>query len=432
MFALLTTRRFGPLFGVQFLTAYNDNLFRFGLLFFLTYHLMPDDPAAAAQLVTLAGGLFILPFALFSGLAGQVADAVCKARAVRWIKSAEIIIMAFGVLALWLESIPFMFAVLFAMGTQSTFFGPIKYAVLPQYLRDEEITGGTALVEAGTYTAILTGQLSGGIVTPELLMTGVLCVAVIGWLASMTLPPAPPVHAAHPVQANIFASSWSVLRGVARIPYLLWAVIGISWFWMVGIVFTSLFIPLVRGTLVGTEGVANLFVAGFSIGVALGSLLIGRLLGSKVSVRFVPVALVVMAVAAGDLYLAVGSYTPRGTGLAAAADFLSQAQGWRILADLVFFSMGGGAYIVPLYAVLMTRSDAAERARTIAGNNILNSVFMVVGALGASAMLSALDVAQVLLIAGVGNLLMIWPMLRLKRRLALADIRAPALEETAV
>ncbi|MBZ6377604.1 MULTISPECIES: MFS transporter [Pacificimonas] len=427
MIALLATRRFGPLFGVQFLTAFNDNLFRFGLLFYLTYGLMAERPDAAAQLVTLAGGLFILPFALFSGLAGQIADAVCKARAVRWIKLAEIGVMAFGVWALWIGSIPFMLVVLFFMGLQSTFFGPIKYAILPQHLNDTEITGATALIEAGTYTAILTGQLSGGIVTADQLMVAVIGVAALGILASWPLPPAPPVVSPPPtINWNPLTSNWRVLKALWRTPYLWSAAVCGSWFWLVGIVFTTLFIPLVRGTIGGTEGVANLFVATFSVGVAIGSLVIGRLLGPRITARSLPWSMLLMSLAAVDLYFAIGTFGTASGPLLSSADFLQLPQGIRMLVDLLVFSMAGGSYIVPLYAILVARSDAADRSRTIAAYNIMNSLFMVVGALGAGLLLTlGLEVAEVLLLAGALNLLMLFPAWRLERQLVAAAGQVP-------
>ncbi|MEE4349093.1 MAG: MFS transporter [Pacificimonas sp.] len=428
MIQLLSTRRFGPLFAVQFLTAYNDNLFRFGLLFYLTYGLMVNEPDAAAQLVTVAGGLFILPFALFSGLAGQIADAVCKARTIRIIKIAEIVIMGFGVWALWLQSVPFMLFVLFCRGLQSTFFGPIKYAILPQHLKDSEITGGTALIEAGTYTAILTGQLSGGIVTPEILMVGVIVVAAVGIAGAWAVPAAPPVVKAPCINWNPFVSSWHVLRRLYEVRALWYAALCGSWFWLLGIVFTTLFIPLVRGTIGGTEGVANLFVACFSIGVAIGSLAIGRYLGPRITAKTLPLSMLLMSVAAIDLYFAIHAYADARVSeeLVSAMTFLAAPEAWRIAVDLTAFAMAGGSLVVPLYAILVARSDAAERAKTIAAYNIMNSSFMVIGALGAGALLTAgLDVSEVLLAAGLVNLAVIWAAWKLNRLLQAAPHLPP-------
>ena len=433
MFALLGTRRFAPLFAVQFLGAFNDNLFRFGLLFLVTYSLLANDPARAAELVTLAGGLFVLPVALFSGLAGQVADAVCKARAIRWVKFAEILIMAAGVLAILANSIPAMFAVLFAMGLQSTFFGPLKYAIIPQHLRFAEIAGATALIEAGTYVAILSGQLSGGLVTRPLLVGGVLVVAVLGFLTSRAIPPAPPARAVQPIDWNPLTSSWTVLKHL-RASRVLWlaALVG-SWFWLLGIVFTTLFIPLVRGTLGGTEGVANIFVAAFSVGVALGSLLIGRWLRERVSAAPVPWALGIMTIAAVDLYFAIGGFLPLSLDLPAvapprlvtSATFLQGTGGIRILVDLMVFALAGGALIVPIYAVLMAHSALEDRAQIIAAYNILNSSAMVVGALGATALLTqGLSVREVLVLFSLGNLPVVF--------LALALVRAARRHPVAV
>ncbi|MBV7255793.1 MFS transporter [Pacificimonas sp. WHA3] len=431
MFALLTRRRFAPLFGALFLNAFNDNLYRTALLFLITYQIVADDPAAAAQLVTLSAGVFVAPYVLFSGLAGQVADAVDKAKAARRIKAFEILVMATGAASMWVGSVPLMLLVLFAMGLQSTFFGPIKYSLLPQHLSQKEVTGGTALVEAGTFLAVLTGQIVGGLITPDIAMAGIVVIAIIGWLVSRGIPDAPPQPGAHVIQINIFASSWGVLKYVAAERHLLLCVIGISWYWALGTVFTSLFIPLVKGALGGTEPVATLFLAAFSVGLAAGSLVIGKVLSGIVSARTLPVSLVLMSVAILDLYFSVSAIpSPApGAALAGPADFLASARNWRILGDLTLLAIGGGTFIVPLYTILQMRSDPAARARVIAGNNIVNCAFMMVGALGAGALLTAgMSEIEVLLLIGVINIAVVPLAVQLKRALVRFETEEEAAE----
>ncbi|MHB9880465.1 MFS transporter [Pacificimonas sp. ICDLI1SI03] len=423
MLKLLATRRFGPFFGVQYLGAFNDNLYRFGLLFLITYRLMADRPAEAAQLVTMASGLFILPFVLFSGLAGQVADAIDKARAVRAIKLAEIFIMLAGAAAMYLESIPAMFTVLFLMGLQSTFFGPIKYSILPQHLSHREITGGTSLIEAGTFVSVLTGQIVAGLISTQVAMAAIIMVAILGYFAARAVPPAPAVPGRHPISANIFGSTLAVLRHLFAYRHLWLSVLIGSWFWAVGVVFTTLFLPLVQNTLGGTERVATLFLIAFSIGVASGSLVIGRVLRGQVSARTLGVSLLLMAVVNVDLYFALRGFPAPGEPLRDVGAFLAIADSWRILVDLTLFAVGGGSFIVPVYTIMMTGSDPALRSRTIAANNILNALAMVIAAGSAGALLAlGLRVPEILLIGAGVSAAMIWPATLLKKTVQGMDL----------
>ncbi|MEM8826011.1 MAG: MFS transporter [Pseudomonadota bacterium] len=430
MFALIAKRRFGPLLGAIFLNAFNDNLYRTTLLFLITYRILATQPGEAAQLVALSAGLFVLPYVFFSGLAGQVADAVDKARAARTIKFCEILVMGAGITAITLESVPGMLAILFLMGLQSTFFGPVKYSLLPQHLRPEEVTGGTALVEMATFLAVLTGQIAAGLIAPQLAMAGIMVVAIGGWLLSLAIPPAPPAPGDHPVSWNIAASTVRVLAYVARVPALLWSAIGISWYWALGTVFTSLFIPLVKSQLGGTEPVATLFLAAFSIGMATGSLVIGKILAGTVTARTLAMSLVLMSLATLDLYFAVTSYVAPVGGLDGVQAFLARPAAWRVLIDLTVMAVGGGTLIVPLYTILQTRSAVAARARAIAGNNVLNTTAMVAAALTTQQLIGAgWREIDVLALFGGLNLVMILPMLALRRATAREDAAGPDLQE---
>jgi MFS family permease len=411
---LLGQRRFAPLFATQFLGAFNDNFYKTAMLFLITYTLLAGDTAAAAQWVTIAGGVFILPFFLFSALAGEIADAYDKARLVRIIKAAEIAIMLVGAAALTAGSIPLLLAVLFAMGLHSTFFGPIKYAILPQHLGARELLAGTGFVEAGTFIAILSGQVAGGLLATEASAWGIVAVAAAGYLTGRQVPSAPPV-ACRAVDWNVLAASLRITRDVVRDPQLGRAVLAVSWFWSVGAVFTSLFVPLVKGDLGGAETVATLFLTIFSVGIAVGSVTVARLLKGTVSVRYAPAAAVLMTLFIVELDFAIAAWPPADR-LVGVVPFASQPAAWRIMADLFGMSVAAGAFIVPLYALLQTASDPAARSRTIAANNIVNSGFMVAAALGASALLAAgLSVPEILLAVGLANLLIIIPCLKIHR-----------------
>jgi MFS family permease len=414
--SLLAARRFAPLFATQFLGAFNDNFYKTAMLFLITYRLLAGDTAASAEMVTIAGGVFILPFFLFSALAGQIADAYDKAKLIRIIKAAEIVIMLVGAAALSIGSVPLMMLVLFAMGLHSTFFGPIKYAILPQHLAPNELLTGTGLVEAGTFIAILAGQIAGGMLAAEVSAWGIVIVALVGYLSGRQVPAAPPSGEYRKIDWNIAASSLRITREVTADPELGRAVLAVSWFWSVGAVFTSLFVPLVKGEIGGTEAVATVFLTLFSIGVAAGSLTVARLLKGAVSVRYAPRAAALMTLFIGDLYFAIHAYDAPLGALHGLAEFIANPAAWRIMFDLFGMATAAGAFIVPLYALLQTASEPSVRARTIAANNIVNSGFMVAAALLSGALLRAgLDVPQILLAVGLANLLIIVPCIKIHR-----------------
>ncbi|MFZ4688443.1 MAG: MFS transporter [Polymorphobacter sp.] len=408
MLALLFSRRFGPLFVTQFLGAFNDNLFKTAFIFLVAFHLRSGDPAGAATLATVATGVFILPFMLFSGIAGEVADARDKADIARWVKVAEIAFMALGAAALALESEPLALAVIFLMGVHSTVFGPVKYAILPQYLPESELLLGTGLVEGATFVAILLGQAAGGLLPAGVAGPAAIGVAVAGWLASRFMPPAPPASMV-PIDWNPWRSSRRALGEALANRELRIATICISWFWALGAVYTSQFVPLAKNDLGGTEGVATLFLAVFSVGVAAGSAGVSRLLGGHISTRLSPWAGAVMALAGIDLFFA-----ERALGGAAGdvAAFLADPAGWRVFADLLVLAVAGGIFSVPLYGILQTATNPAGRARAIAANNILNAGFQVAAVLGIGIAINrGSGIPAVLTAAGLTVVLLV-PLLR--------------------
>jgi MFS family permease len=408
MLALILSRRFGPLFVTQFLGAFNDNLFKTAFIFLVAFHLKADDPAGAATLATVATGVFILPFMLFSGLAGEVADARDKAWIAQGVKLAEIVFMALGAVAMVLQSVPLALAVIFLMGVHSTVFGPVKYAILPQHLAENELLLGTGLVEGATFVAILLGQVSGGLLPAAWAGPVAVAVAALGWLASRFIPPAPPLSTL-PIDWNPLTSTRRALGEAFANSELRIATICISWFWALGAIYTTQFVPLARNDLGGSEGVATLFLAAFSIGIALGSAGVSRLTGGHISTRLAPWAGLAMALAGVDLYFAESAFHGQAGSV---ASFLADPRGWRVIADLGLLSVAGGIFSVPLYGVLQTATNDAGRARAIAANNIVNSAFQVGGVLAIGVAINrGAGVPVVLLGAGLTVLLLL-PLLR--------------------
>jgi MFS family permease len=408
MFALLRSRRFGPLFVTQFLGAFNDNLFKTALIFLVTFHLRAGDPAGAATLATVATGVFILPFMLFSGIAGSLSDARDKAAIARWVKHAEIGFMALGAVALALQSEPLALVVVFLMGVHSTVFGPMKYAILPQHLQADELLLGTGLVEGATFVAILLGQIAGGLLPTGVVGWAAIGVAVIGWGSARLIPPAPPSGDSR-IDWNPWRASKTALGHAFANSHVRIATIAISWFWALGAVYTSQFVPLAKNDLGGDEGVATLFLAAFSIGVALGSALVSRLLDHRVSARLAAPAGLVMALAGIDLFFAERAF---GGAAGDVKGFLADPRGWRLLADLTVLAIAGGIFSVPLYGILQTATAAGGRARAIAANNIVNSGFQVTAVLGIGVAINrGSGIPAVLLAAGLTVVLLI-PMLR--------------------
>ncbi|KUR75439.1 MFS transporter [Novosphingobium sp. FSW06-99] len=400
---LIRQRRFLPLFVTQLLGAFNDNLFKNAMLLFVVYSIYNSE-TQEARFSAIASGLFILPFFLLSALAGQLADMRDKARLIRIIKTCEVAIMLVGGTGLvmaWQHvsvgtvAIPLMLAALLAMGVHSAFFGPIKYAILPQHLHADEVLAGTGLVEAGTYLAILAGTILAGFIPVQWAALAVVLTALIGRVAAQSVPAAPPVHACLPIDYNVIRSSITLVRMTTRHPRVFLAICAISMFWTVGAVLFIQFPPLAKNVLCASKSVASLFLVIFSVGIAIGSVSINRLLDGKVSARYGPLAVMVMAGFIVAFDFVCRQWPLRGRGqLLDLLTFVHQPLAIPLLGTLLGIAVAGGMFVVPLYAFLTTVVDKAETSRTIAANNIVNSGAMVVGSLIAVG-LSAMGVAIV-------------------------------------
>lgn len=411
---LIKAQRFGPLFGTMFLGALNDNFYKTAMGVLIVFHL-GLSPGASSMLVTLGAGVFILPFLLFSAIAGQLSDGYDKAWVARTIKMAEILIMGFGAYALNHDSVTLLMLVLFLMGTHSTFFGPLKYSILPQHLGKDELLLGNALVEAGTFIAILIGTIVGGLADPKLAAIGVVAVAVAGFLFSLRIPVAPPPAPGLALNLNIFAETTELIRNAGRNRTILLSILGISWFWALGAVIIAQLPALGAQTIGGGQTVVTALLTCFSLGIGLGSLLISKLLGGKVSAKAAPVAALAMSLFLIDLFFSLTSYVPvLPDAQIARADpetligffeFVASHGSTRIMLGFLLLAVAGGAFIVPLYTLLQTQSGEHERSRTVAANNVVNAAFMVAASLIATALLGiGIGKPGILLVLGLANL----------------------------
>lgn len=383
---LLTSARFLPLFITQFFGAFNDNLFKNALVILVTYKIAANDSAYSAQLVNLAFGLFTLPTLLFSYLSGQLSDKIDRARVARWVKQAEILLAIIGSVGLYLNSIPVLLLALFGFGTHSAFFGPVKYAILPQHLKEEELITGNGYIEAGTFLAILGGTILGGVLIltsygTTLIAAFMTGLAMLGYLASRGIPSAPAPVPAMKLALNPFRETIAMIRYSSHRRDEFLCILGISWFWFIGALFLAQFSPFAKGILHADEHVVTLFLVAFSIGIAAGSLLCARLIKGLVRATHVPLGALGMTIFALDLYFTTrhGVAAADGTLLSVTA-FLQQAFGLHVVFDLLGLAICGGIYIVPLYALLQVKADHEHGGRAIASNNLMNALFMVAAA----------------------------------------------------
>lgn len=414
-FALLKSARFLPLFITQALGALNDNVFKNALAILLIFRIADAAELNGEVLAAASAGIFILPFFLFSALAGQIADKFEKSGVIRRIKFAEIVIMALGALGLWIGNVPLLMSVLFLLGAQSAFFGPIKYSILPDHLRSDQLIGANALIEAGTFLAILLGTIAGGVLVSfdqgaSIVAALVLALAVLGFVASFGIPKAPAYTPDLRLNPNIIAETWSIMSKATARRDILLSILGISWFWLIGATFLAQLPALTKNVLFGDETIVTLFLCMFVVGVSIGSLACNRLLKGEVTPKYVPFAAVGMTVFMVDFCLALSGYVGPASGSVGAAEFLSVAANYRIMADLVAIALCGGLFIVPLYAMLQSRSEDKERSRVIAANNVVNALFMTVGAAAVTGLL-ALNVeltSVFLLIAALNALVTVY------------------------
>jgi 1-acyl-sn-glycerol-3-phosphate acyltransferase len=409
-FALLGTRRFLPFFLTQFFGAFNDNLFRNALVVSITYGAVvaADD---AAVLTNLAQGLFILPFFLFSALAGQLADKYEKSGLIRLTRLFEVALMVCAAVALYFGHLPTLFTLLFLLGVLATIFGPLKYSLMPQHLRQSELVGGNALVDSGTFLAILVGTISGGLIAGgassanTAAAVAMVVIAAGTYLCSRFIPRAEAADPNLKVNFNLFTATWDVIRFASRTRSIFLSLLGISWFWLVGALILAQLPAYAKDVLGGDKTVFTLLLAAFSIGTALGSLACERLSGHKIEIGLVPLGSIGMTVCLIDLYFEHPEAHASGAALLSWTQFLS-AGGWDVALDCALIGVFGGLFIVPLYALILSRSAESHRARIIACNNILNAGFMVLAAVLAIAWFAlGFSIPQLFILAGVLNAL---------------------------
>src|SRR5262245_50515478 len=405
-FALLRERRFLPFFGAQALGAFNDNVYRNVLVILITYHGASVTTLAPEILTNLAGGLFILPFVLFSGVGGQISDRLDKSRVVQVIKAIEILIMILGGVGLATMNLTILFAALFLLGTHSTFFAPAKYGLLPQILQLSELIGGNALLEMGTFLAILLGTLLGGVLAAgndiAVIVTTLLVISGAGLLLSLAMPRTPSADPSLRIDWNPWRSTWASIRAARESRTVFLSLMGNSWFWFYGAIVLAQLPLFVKTILNGTEEVVTLFLVVFSAGVGIGSLLCEKLSGRKVEIGLVPFGSIGLTIFAIDMAFASPA-RPAAEALNAAA-FLHQPGSWRLLSDAGLIGVFGGIFIVPLYALMQQRSRPEVVSRVISANNIINALFMVAAALfGAIALQNGLTIPQLFIAVGVMN-----------------------------
>jgi 1-acyl-sn-glycerol-3-phosphate acyltransferase len=404
---LLRARRFAPLFITQFLGALNDNVLKNAMVVLLTFQAASWTTIKPELLANLAAGIFILPFFLFSATAGQLADKYDKAALARLVKLLEVGIVLICGAGFWLHSLALLFAGLFLLGLHSTLFGPVKYAILPQHLKTEELVGGNALIEAGTFVAILLGTLLGGLLagsgdgTTWITVVG-LVIAVGGYLASRAIPVAVPPAPTLAISANPLTETWRNINFARENQTVFLSIMGISWFWLFGALFLAQFPAYTKNVLGGSETAVTLLLATFTFGIGAGSMLCERLSAKRVELGLVPLGSIGLTLFALDLAIAspaMPSPSPLG-----AIGLLAYDQTWRVLLDLALLGVFGGFFIVPLYALVQQRSNPEHGARIIAANNIMNALFMVVGALSAAGLLAAgLSIPMLFAVAAVCN-----------------------------
>ena len=407
-FDLLRTRRFLPFFLTQFLGALNDNLFKNGMVLLLTFQAAQASSMSAGVLVNLAAGLFILPFFLFSASAGQLADKYERSRIMRLVKLFEIAIAIVGAVGFITHQVTLLFVALFMLGTHSSVFGPVKYAILPQHLREKELVGGNALVETGTFVAILLGTILAGVLMGRtdggryLIPASTVLLAVVGYVTSRWIPRAPAPVPQLKLNWNPFSETWHTIRITRDNRAVFLSILGISWYWFLGALLLAQFPGYAKDYLGGNESVVTLLLAMFAIGVGIGSLLCERMSGHKIEIGLVPLGSIGLTVFVLDLCFA----SPAAGTLAAgdAWGFMARPGSWRIIADLILIGAFGGFYIVPLYALVQTRSDKDRLSRVIAANNILNALFMVLAAaFGAGLLAAGATIPQLFFAAAILN-----------------------------
>ena len=405
---LLKKRTFLPLFLTQFFGAFNDNAFKFATLTLISYHLSSSQ-AQSERYQAIASALFIIPFFLLSATAGQLADKFNKAFLTRMIKLFEVLLVSTGGFAFYFGNSWLMLVTLTGMGIHSTFFGPIKYAILPDQLPQEQLLGATALIEASTFLAILLGTILGTLSVASvktasvyaIILTGI--AAVAGLVASLFILPTKTLATDLHVDWQVWRATKTMINAVCLNVRIMPAIFGISWFWLIGAVILTKLPDYTNYVLRADSAVFAVFLALFSFGIALGSMTINYILAGRITLKYVPHAMVLLSFFAADLYW----ITPLSIGdapLQSPVEFFSQLSHWCIAFDLFLLAFSGGLFVVPLYTYLQVVSDGAVRSRTIAANNIINALFMVLGTLLVMLLLHFnVEISQVFLILAILN-----------------------------
>ncbi len=404
-FSLLGQRRFGPFFITQCFGALNDNIFRNGLITLITFQGIQIAGMNQSQLANVAGALFILPFFFLSSIAGQLADKYEKSMLMRRIKSLEIVLMTIAAVAFSTNSYIALLFVLFLMGCQSTLFGPVKYAYLPQHLAMDELVGGNGLVESGTYVAIILGLIIGGLavsIDPSLVAVCLVVVAIFGYVASRQVPPTSAVDPGIEINWNAWTETWRIVGFARKDRSVFLSILGISWFWFFGSALT-LQIPAYTQIIInGNEMVTLCLLIAFALGVGIGSLLCERMSGHRIELGLVPFGSIGMSVFAIDLYFAQPFTNPEA--VASIGQFLLRPGSFRVMLDLFLLGAFGGFYSVPLYALIQQRSERRHLSRIIAANNIINAIFMVSASLISIAVLSSgLSIPELFIVIAILN-----------------------------
>jgi acyl-[acyl-carrier-protein]-phospholipid O-acyltransferase/long-chain-fatty-acid--[acyl-carrier-protein] ligase len=424
---LLKSKRFLPLFITQFFGAFNDNVFKNSFLIWFTYDIAQKLGMDAQIMVTVASGLFILPFFLFSALAGQLADKYEKSKLVQIIKIAEILIMAFSFIGFYFENIHLLLLLVFLMGVHSTFFGPIKYSLLPEHLKENELVSGNALIEGGTFLAILLGTIIGGITIRsesgiEIISIAVVSFAIIGYCSSRFIPVSPVSDPKLNISFNLMVQTWKIIS-YARKENAVWlSIIGISWFWFIGVTFLSQFPIYTKNIIRGDEYIVTLFLSIFSIGIGIGSVMCNKFLKGKIDGRLVPLGSIGITI--GIIIFCIASYFYNSLAnfdhLLGLKEFLSvNIYSWFIVLGLLTIAVFSGIYIVPLYALMQHRSEGKYLSRIIAANNVLNALFMVISSVTIVALFKLhLSLLQIFLLVGIINIFVFFIIKKIvKRRL---------------
>lgn len=413
---LLKSKRFLPFFLTQLLGAFNDNLYKNGLTIFIAFQAANISKDASNSLVNIAAALFILPFFLFSPIAGQLADKFEKSILIRRIKLLEIGIMLLAAVAFYMQSTAFLIAILFLMGTQSALFGPVKYSLLPQALEPEELVGGNAMVEFGTFLAILLGLIASVFIIgfgTTMLSIAVVIFAIIGYWTSRSIPLLAAAAPELKISFNLISQTRNIMRNAHQNRTVFYSIMGISWFWFIGITYVTQLPNYVRYELGGNEQVYILLLAMFSIGIGAGSFLCERMSGRIVELGLVPIGALGLTVFGVDIYFAQSiaaggapliDNTVINSALINPMTFITSGNNLRVMFDILMIGISGGIYIVPLYSLVQQRSDQKKVSRIISANNVLNALFMVAASLyGLFALSAGISIPMLFLIMALMN-----------------------------